>query len=312
MSSPAPPVSIGIPVYNGARYLPIALDSLLAQSWEDFEIVISDNCSTDATLDICADYAARDSRIRLLRTDHNRGAAYNYNRVFHQSRGVYFKWAAADDAVAPGMIERCVLSLESRPACALAYPRTMIIDANGAEVCPYDDSLHIAEDRPSDRFIALVRRVRECNAVFGLIRRELLARTALIGPFLGSDVSLLAEVSLYGHFHEIPERLFFRREHEGASSCQHSLREQLSFFSPRLRSRPAWLHWRLFIAHWQAAMRADIGHAERMRCLCFLASRFRKNRDIYLRELAGSLRRGAAPVPTRPVRPLSPHSGRTS
>ncbi len=303
MSTSRPIISIGMPVYNGARFLEQAIDSILAQTADDIELIISDNCSTDATPALCAAYCRHDKRVRYIRNERNLGAAANYNQAFHCSRGEYFKWAAADDVVAPTMLERCLASLIDNPDSILAYPKTIIINSSGACMRPYDDRLHVEGVRPSERFRTLVRRVRECNAVFGLIRRSTLAKTGLIGAFLSSDVCLLAELSLYGGFYEIPEPLFFRREHSAASSCYRSRDEQLSFFSPRLTGRPPWLQWRLLLAHYQNALRADIPASEKLRCLLFLASRFRKNRDVYFSELASSLRYGKSMVHT-PVKTL--------
>ena len=99
-----PRVSIGLPVLNGEKYVAEALDAILAQSFLDFELIISDNASTDATPDICADYARRDARIRLHRHPSNLGAAPNFNFVFQRSRGEYFKWAAHDDQISSDFI----------------------------------------------------------------------------------------------------------------------------------------------------------------------------------------------------------------
>ena len=96
-----PRVSVGIPVFNGERFLAETIESILAQTFKDFEIVISDNASTDRTEEICRSYAARDPRIRYNRNDTNRGAAWNHNRVFELARGEYFKWQSHDDFCAP-------------------------------------------------------------------------------------------------------------------------------------------------------------------------------------------------------------------
>lgn len=108
----APRVSIGLPVYNGQQYLRQALDSLLAQTFHTFEVIISDNASNDATPEICRDYAACDPRIRYVRHDVNRGAAWNFNYVFGLARGVYFKWHAHDDMLEPTFLEQCVTILD--------------------------------------------------------------------------------------------------------------------------------------------------------------------------------------------------------
>src|SRR5262249_35870034 len=147
-----PVVTIGLPVFNGARYLSSSLDSLLAQSFVDFELVISDNASTDATEEICRDYAARDKRIRYLRRGTNRGAAWNFNSLVHESSAPYFKWATHDDVHAPAYVERCLHALEDGGArVSLAYPRTLLIDENGDALREYADGLDLRQRTPHER-----------------------------------------------------------------------------------------------------------------------------------------------------------------
>ena len=101
MATDGPRVSIGLPVYNGDNYLAETLDSILAQTFTDFELIISDNGSTDRTEAICRRYAAQDHRVRYVRNPSNLGAARNYKRAFELARGEYFKWNGHDDPLAP-------------------------------------------------------------------------------------------------------------------------------------------------------------------------------------------------------------------
>src|SRR5437879_5289624 len=119
-----PRVTIGMPVYNGEARLATALDSLLAQDYRDFELIISDNASTDATGSICHDYARADGRIRYYRHPQNMGAAHNFQRVLQLARGQYFMWAAYDDLWDPDFLTRCLAVLETDPSAVLAYPQT--------------------------------------------------------------------------------------------------------------------------------------------------------------------------------------------
>src|SRR5919112_5909956 len=102
-----PRVTIGLPVYNGERFLEQALDGLLAQTFTDFELIISDNASTDRTPEICQAYAARDSRIRYVRQPENIGAGPNHNILVPMARGEYFKWASHDDLYDPDLVAKC-------------------------------------------------------------------------------------------------------------------------------------------------------------------------------------------------------------
>ncbi len=100
-----PKVSIGMPVYNGAAYICKALDSLLAQSFDDFDLIISDNASTDETQAICQAYAKKDARIRYVRQEKNMGPIGNFDFVLNQSQGEYFMWAAHDDVWDRGFLD---------------------------------------------------------------------------------------------------------------------------------------------------------------------------------------------------------------
>ena len=123
-----PLVSIGLPVFNGDRFLRESIDSLLAQSFSDFELVISDNASTDDTSAICEEYERADSRIRYVRNKTNIGGFRNHNKVFELSTGKYFAWASHDDIRLPKYIESCVEVLERSRETILCYTKTTIID----------------------------------------------------------------------------------------------------------------------------------------------------------------------------------------
>ena len=113
--SPLPLISIGMPVYNGEVTLKRTIDSVLGQSFSDFELIISDNCSTDSTAAICQEYADGDRRIRYIRQQVNIGAAQNFKCVFEQAKGKYFMWAACDDVRSPDFLEENVRFLEVNP-----------------------------------------------------------------------------------------------------------------------------------------------------------------------------------------------------
>ena len=211
-----PLVSLGMPVFNGERYLNDAIQSLLAQSFEDFEIVIADNASTDRTRSICERYL-RDKRVRYCRFEENRGAAPNYNYAFWISRGKYFKWAAYDDLLEPRYLEKCVAAFEAAPDAAVVYSQATLIDEHGKPLG--QDRVSIALDAgPYERLRHFYRVIDLANPIFGLIRADLLERTRLIDSFIGSDLVLLAELLMLGRFCEVEEPLFKRRIH-AQSSC---------------------------------------------------------------------------------------------
>ena len=209
-----------MPVYNGEPYLEEAIQSVLSQTYEDFELIISDNASTDRTEQICRNYASQDNRIVYTRNRENLGAAKNYNRVFEISSGPYFRWFNADDVCAPKLLQRCVEVMDARSDVVLCYGKTDIIDFDGILIKHYDDNLDLQQENASDRFINFLKVVGLNNAVYGLMRRGAVGKTMLMGNgnYPAADINFLAEMTLYGKFVEIPETLFFRRMHSQASS----------------------------------------------------------------------------------------------
>jgi Glycosyl transferase family 2 len=218
MNHTRPRVSIGVPVRNGARFLGQTLDSLLAQTYKDFELIISDNASTDETETICQSFAARDRRVRYHRSSQNLGAAHNINYLFQQARGEYFKLAAADDLHQPDYVARCLDVLEHDSAVVLAYARTRFIDENGAPLAYSDPGFNLQSDSAEERLRYCIFAGHWVNAIFGVIRAKALAKTQLLPKYAGGDYHFLGELALAGKFVEIPETLFLRRLHPGASS----------------------------------------------------------------------------------------------
>jgi len=210
-----PRVSIGLPVFNGENYLCSIIESILAQTFQSFELIICDNASTDGTEAICRGYASKDGRIRYFRNSTNIGAAANHNRTFELSSGEYFKWCSHDDLLAPIYLERCVAALDSDQDVIAAQPIVGSIDSDGTlvAVCNTEHLKRAGSSRPSDRFAALGADPRPCYEVYALIRRKELARTELIAPYPQSDITLIAELSLIGRFVIVPDVLYFNRDH---------------------------------------------------------------------------------------------------
>ena len=281
----APLVSIGVPVFNGERYVAETLDSLLAQTFRDIEVVVADNGSTDRTPDIVRGYVARDPRVRHVRSEENRGAAWNYRRVARLAHGRYFKWAASDDLVAPTFIQRCLDALAAHPEAVLAYPRTRIIDEHGRAVEDFDDRLHLVSASPSDRLSSFLRNVRLTNAVYGLMPTAVLRRTPMMANYVGSDICLLAELSLRGTFREIPEVLFFRRFHPSCSSMHRDAEHLTVFFDPSRRARRVRETWRHIFEYWRFTTRVPLTTPERMRTARILLRQTWWARQALLQEL---------------------------
>jgi len=150
-------VCIGMPVFNGQRYVAQAIESILGQTFRDLELIISDNHSTDNTGEICRSFAARDPRVSYFRLPHNVGAVANYERVYRLAGGQYFKWAAHDDVLRPTFVQRCVELLDKEPSAVLAYPRAEFIDGSSRFIKPYDVKLATDSNLPGRRFDAIAR-----------------------------------------------------------------------------------------------------------------------------------------------------------
>jgi glycosyltransferase involved in cell wall biosynthesis len=241
-----PRVSIGIPVYNGADTLAAALDSLLAQTFADFEVIIADNASTDGTPAICQDYAARDPRIHYHRNAENLGAAGNFNRVLELARGAYFKWFAHDDLLAPQYLERCLRAFdESDESFVLVHPgrRVMAHDGTLLDRDPYLISGR-AEDESSYDDLSFPRLMTVCGSrcpifVFGLMRTEVVRRTRGMGNYIAADLVFVAEMRLRGRFRAVAGDLFFQRLHAPTPDVLARTRHggDVAWFDPRRRRR---------------------------------------------------------------------------
>ena len=274
-------VSVGVPVYNGEEYLAEALDSLLSQSFNEFEIVISDNASTDRTSEIARAYQAKDGRIRYFRNEQNIGAAPNFNRLVELSGAPLFHGGACDDLYAPLFLERCVEPLRRDPGLVLSYARTMMIDGKGQPLL-FDRDRNCYLDRdgrflmkpvpphigtssdPELRFREVLWEMGWCLPLSGVLRREALLRTSLYRNYYGADKVLLAELALLGHFQQVSEDLFAKRIHEG-DTHRKSTRERAEHESGEgLALPPQALMVRDYT---KMVFGADMGPRQRLHCM---------------------------------------------
>jgi glycosyltransferase involved in cell wall biosynthesis len=301
----APRLSIGLPVYNGENFLAESLEALLGQTYEDFELIISDNASRDGTADICRQYGKQDSRIRYIRQSRNIGLAPNHNYVFGQARGELFKWAAADDLYGRDLLQRCVSALDEHPDVVLAHSWEAAIDESGNVTQSLGYPL--ATDSPSaperfrsilfgssglfDRGIllgsngsadssehaahALIRVdnrgiLRACDE-YGVIRIDVLRRVAPLGSYHHSDRIVVCEIALHGPFHMTPDWLYFRREYaDRAYNTSPSVRARCAILDParanRLRHPAARLLTEYLWGYFAAIRRAPLSAADRREC----------------------------------------------
>ncbi|MCI0543758.1 MAG: glycosyltransferase, partial [Actinobacteria bacterium] len=202
-----------MPVYNGSNFVAEAIESVLAQTFDDFELIISDNASTDQTPEICLSYAADDKRIRYLRNRKNLGGGPNYRRVFELSRGEFFKIANHDDVSHPEFLERCLAVLDGNPAIVSAYPLTADIDSSGQVIRKLPPAPQFESSDPAVRIWEALQFEREPMALFGVMRSNILAKTGLMPSSPSADRVWLAELLMWGPFAEVPEYMYLHREH---------------------------------------------------------------------------------------------------
>ncbi|HEY2457182.1 MAG TPA: glycosyltransferase family A protein [Candidatus Acidoferrum sp.] len=280
-----PKVSLGLPVYNGERFVGDAIQSTLNQTFTDFELIISDNASTDSTRKICEHFASKDSRVRYFRQPTNLGAKANFNRVFDYSHGEYFKWIACDDVCGPRYLELTVAALDQNPTAVLAHTKSDMINSKGevvpheallrgvvfdegipVRVQPVDGARALDHALPHRRFQDILLHTFWCFEIFALIRREAMLRTYPKRPYYGSDKVMLAELSLLGRFIEVPEVQFYRRAHYGNSTNLNN------------NNREGWSHgskwvWKLpsqvpcLNGYTAAALTFPLNFVDRIRCL---------------------------------------------
>jgi glycosyltransferase involved in cell wall biosynthesis len=269
-----PYVSIGLPVYNGQAFIEAAVDSLLNQTFGDFELIICDNASTDNTEKICQAYASKDKRVRYYRNPRNLGAPMNYNRTVKLSRAKYFKWAAADDMHAPEYLEKCVKVLDNDPSVVLCHSKMDKIDENGKVTGTYDHTMKVDSTNVVERFRDLISlKTNICFQIFGIMRSEVLLKTPLHGDYRGADANLLAELSLYGRIYEIPHYLFSRRDHSGSYTRKFCSDDKKK--SNYLKAQKAWwtgkswlyyTNWKNFCEFFYSVDRAPLKLKEKLLC----------------------------------------------
>ncbi len=278
-----PRLSIGLPVYNGEKYLAESLDALLGQSYEDFELIISDNASTDDTAGICRRFEMQDSRIRYVRQPRNIGAAPNHNFLFRQSRGELFKWVSADDLYARDLLQRCIDTLDEHPDVVLAHSWTAAIDSAGSVTQSLEYPLATDSPRAPERFRSVLFGTGEndygmlrADDNYGVIRAGIMRRVAPHNSYYHADRTIAAEIALYGRFHQTPDWLFFRRDHSDRPQYVYpTVRGWCAHLDPRRASRLRHPVARLLAEYvWgyvAAIRRAPLSPADRRECYLYLA-----------------------------------------
>lgn len=263
----APLVSVGMPVFNAAKYVAASIETILAQTFVDWKLFISDNASSDGSWEIVTEYARRDPRIVAERSEVNRGMTWNFNRVFAAARGAYFMWQSDHDLRRPEYLARTIELFDRNPDSVLACSTSCEIDDVGAPV------FRIRENADT-RGLPPVARYRQtmtsnfCYKIYGLIRRETLAATGLYRPFYGTDALILADLALQGPFAQVDEPLFLPRINRATQSLSQAKVRNMTVLNPAGAAVDILRSWRdlrgdLRREHLALLRRSDLSRADR-------------------------------------------------
>ena len=302
-------LSIGLPVYNGEKFISESIDSILAQTFQDFELIICDNASTDKTEEICRAYTAEDERIRYYRNEKNIGCARNFNRVFQLSTGEYFKWIAYDDLHAPDFLQKCIEILDRDSSVVLCHSHVYHIDEQGKFLQNYDIKFKTDSPKPQERFQELLTK-HYCYQIYGVIRADVIRKTPPISSCAAADAIFLLRLSLLGRFYEIPEYLFFARNHPQQSlsmflpnyllTTKNNSRKSLSnlpdfyayavWFDSSNQSKILFPHWRVLWEILLSIWRAKLTWSEKLFCLLSVPKRLHGTEYLLLKDLLLAVR----------------------
>ena len=291
-----PSVSIGLPVYNGASFLPRTIDSLVTQDYEDLEIIVVDNASDDETPEIVKSYAAADRRITYVRNPSNIGLVANFNKAFELSRGEFFKWATHDDWCDRDFVARCVQALRSKPNAVLASTEVAIHDEAGALLETWSPQVDFGADRAVLRTHHMIWYSGETHPMFGVARRAALGRTGLMRSYLGASRVMLTELSMLGPILVLPGQLYHYTYYRPRG------RTYSTYNDPARGGKLPLRTWRLGREHFMAVHRSELSQPGRARLQAEVLARFyvhdarRLAAELYYsgRILAARTRRGVA------------------
>jgi glycosyltransferase involved in cell wall biosynthesis len=251
-----PLISIGMPAYNGEQYIRKALDSLLAQDYDNFELIISDNASTDATRKICREYADKDQRIRVYVQSRNIGAIANFKAVLEMAQGKYFMWAAVDDFWLPEFVSVLVNELETHSEAGVAMCAVDRVCEDGQL---FDTIRFINTDNPNQRsYFQMLKGLtlgKKYNLfIYGLFRSPLLKQAMRLYPEVpGPDRLLICQLALATRFRYVDQVLHIRLHHEQPFN----VREPDENFN-RMQNEDKWVNVKMVHALGQILCRSRI------------------------------------------------------
>jgi glycosyltransferase involved in cell wall biosynthesis len=279
-----------MPAYNSAGTLRSAVESMLAQTLGDFELIISDNASTDATWSVIQDLIREDSRVVAIRQPANIGANGNYSAVFREARGRYFKWASSNDLCSPSFLQDCVDFLARHPGHVAAMPGAWIFVNDPSDAVPYEGDLAYEEDDAVERMQSACMRMGLNNVLNGVIRTEALRRTFLIEHFVGSDVVLVGQLALIGKIALLPQRDFYRRMSQESATQLMSAEALHAHHYPVRTARALFPTWRRTLGWLRASLHGPLTSAQRVRALVWWMRQINWQRSELGRDLLSAAR----------------------
>ena len=260
-----PLVSIGIPVFNGEDFVRQALDALLAQTYDNLELIISDNASTDRTGEICQEYATRDPRIKYIRNPSNVGLYANYRRVVSLATGEYFMWAAVDDLKPSDAIEGCVNALSRNQRAVMAHGIVLVRAPGADDLVEFPNAVKALDKNAAARVRFFTRGIEHNAMLYGMYRLDSL-KQANFGSHLGQDYLLCLQMCLLGEVEYIGVPLIIFRHRQTAPMPPMYLDAPLTLWNllnaSRLQRRKCWTV--LIMGSYYLATRGNVSFAERL------------------------------------------------
>lgn len=276
-----------MPAYNSAGTIGSTIEGILGQSFGDFELIISDNASTDQTRHVVEEFRSRDPRIRYERQSVNIGANANYSHVVRLARGELFKWCSSSDWCAPTFLERCMTELLAHDDTVLVAPRTRLFQGDPRTSQDYAFDIEILDEAPLERFARLYSTLRLNNAMNGLIRKSALLRTRLVESYLSADVVLMGHLALLGKFRLLPERLLYRRMEAAFATSLQDPEAVLKHHYPQLDLRTLLQGSKRYIGRVRSALATPMPIDQKVRSLVYVAKTCYWEREAIREDVRG-------------------------
>lgn len=273
-------ITIGLPVYNGEKFIRESIESILEQTYQNWKMVISDNASTDGTFSICEQYEKQDPRVSVIKQETNIGIARNRNTLLRRADTPYFKWQDSDDVCAPTFLEECIKELEQDKDAVLAYSNVLSIDGNGNIHEGYNYGPDLWSDREDysvpDPVLRAKRFIRHRSPapayLFGVMRLSAALNTRLMGSYMAADEVFLLELIYQGGFRRVDKVLSFIRNDGTNASALIVSRDLVGLqdrLDPRLSGRFNLLisRYRRYIENYIATLRSPLAPQQKAEML---------------------------------------------